>query len=248
MLLPAATLLAAALGASFTTPHRPADAPPRTHEIDGRTYVDHGLVAAGRLPADTVDFLGDTLGSFSSFAVASGSWRRRDDGSYEGVLWTLPDRGNNDPEAGVFFDDPARLERMRLHIAPGSVPMNFAYTLTAALLAGKHVLCEKPLTLNAAQAQSLFALARERGLLLAEAMWTRTLPFAQALRKTLADGRLGADVAAGRRGVLVTTGALPAGGSTRSTWPTSIRLGFGTQAVFQLMMSSGLRPWVRAMP
>ncbi len=54
------------------------------------------------------------------------------------------------------------------------------------------MLCEKPLTLNAAQAQSLFALARERGLLLAEAMWTRTLPFAQALRKTLADGRLGA--------------------------------------------------------
>ena len=74
----------------------------------------------------------------------------------------------------------------------GSIHPLHAQHIRAALLAGKHVLCEKPLTLNAAQAQSLFALARERGLLLAEAMWTRTLPFAQALCKTLADGRLGA--------------------------------------------------------
>ena len=130
MLLSAATLLAAALGASFTAPHRPADAPPRTHEIDGRTHVDHGLVAAGMLPADTIDFLGDTLGSFSSFAVAPGSWRRHDDGSYEGVLWTLPDRGNNDPEAGVFFDYPARLERLHLHIAPGGAEKAGTVALT----------------------------------------------------------------------------------------------------------------------
>ena len=54
----------------------------------------------------------------------------------------------------------------------GSIHPLHAQHIRAALLAGKHVLCEKPLTLNAAQAQSLFALARERGLLLAEAMWT----------------------------------------------------------------------------
>ena len=74
----------------------------------------------------------------------------------------------------------------------GSIHPLHAQHIRAALLAGKHVLCEKPLTLNAAQAQSLFALARERGLLLAEAMWARTLPFSQALRKALADGELGA--------------------------------------------------------
>ena len=73
----------------------------------------------------------------------------------------------------------------------GSIHPLHAQHIRAALLAGKHVLCEKPLTLNAAQAQSLFALARERGLLLAEAMWTRTLPSAQALRKTLADAAPG---------------------------------------------------------
>lgn len=33
----------------------------------------------------------------------------------------------------------------------------------AALAAGKHVLCEKPLVLTAEQAQELFDLARDRG-------------------------------------------------------------------------------------
>lgn len=66
----------------------------------------------------------------------------------------------------------------------GSIHPLHAQHIRAALLAGKHVLCEKPLTLNAAQAQSLFARRGSAALLLAEAMWTRTLPFAQALRKT----------------------------------------------------------------
>jgi len=73
------------------------------------------LLAAGMLDASTVDFLGDTLGSFSSFAVQPGTWQRTDEG-YKGVLWTLPDRGRNDPSAGLFYDYPARLERLQLQI------------------------------------------------------------------------------------------------------------------------------------
>lgn len=119
MSLLATALLAASLGVvSFTTPHVNHDAPPRTLETGGHRYVDQGLVAAGRLPAATLDFLGDTLGSFSSLAVARDSWKRNADGSYEGVLWTLPDRGRNDPGAGLFYDYPARLERLRMSISP----------------------------------------------------------------------------------------------------------------------------------
>ena len=60
-----------------------------------------------------------------------------------------------------------------------------------ALEAGKHVLLEKPFTLNAAEAKSLVALAQSRGLFLMEAMWTRFLPAMAALRGVIADGTLG---------------------------------------------------------
>lgn len=85
---------------------------PRSVEVGGKTYVDQGLVAAGSLPAGTIDFLGDTLGSFSSLAIEPGSWKREGD-TYTGVLWTLPDRGRNDPEHNVFFDYRGRLHRFR---------------------------------------------------------------------------------------------------------------------------------------
>ncbi|WP_404336236.1 esterase-like activity of phytase family protein [Sphingomonas sp. MMS12-HWE2-04] len=35
------------------------------------------------------------------------------------MLWTLPDRGRNDPAAKLFFDYPARLERFRIRFTPG---------------------------------------------------------------------------------------------------------------------------------
>lgn len=85
---------------------------PRSVDLGGKTYVDHGLVAAGSLPAGTIDFLGDTLGSFSSLMIEPGSWKREGD-TYTGVLWTLPDRGRNDPEHNVFFDYRGRLHRFR---------------------------------------------------------------------------------------------------------------------------------------
>ncbi|KIJ56295.1 hypothetical protein M422DRAFT_23584 [Sphaerobolus stellatus SS14] len=51
-----------------------------------------------------------------------------------------------------------------------------------ALQAGKHVLCEKPVTLNAAEAQTLVDLARSKKLLLVEGVWTRFFPLVQAFR------------------------------------------------------------------
>ena len=61
----------------------------------------------------------------------------------------------------------------------------------AALDAGKHVLCEKPLALSARQAQLMADRARARGRFLMEAMWSRFLPSYVALRDVLSSGRLG---------------------------------------------------------
>lgn len=60
-----------------------------------------------------------------------------------------------------------------------------------ALSHGKHALVEKAFTLNAAEAESLRALAAEKGLLVMEAMWTRYLPHMARIREIISDGALG---------------------------------------------------------
>jgi predicted dehydrogenase len=62
----------------------------------------------------------------------------------------------------------------------------------AALDAGKHVLCEKPLTINAREARELVRLAGERGLFLMEAVWTRFLPATRRALELIRDGEIGA--------------------------------------------------------
>lgn len=60
-----------------------------------------------------------------------------------------------------------------------------------ALEAGKPVLVEKPLAVNATQAAEIAALARTRGVFCMEAFWTFCLPKYDVLRQVLADGLLG---------------------------------------------------------
>ena len=60
-----------------------------------------------------------------------------------------------------------------------------------AFEAGKPVLCEKAFTLNAADAEHLVALAREKNLFLMEAMWMRCNPLVRRLQQLLASGELG---------------------------------------------------------
>jgi predicted dehydrogenase len=61
----------------------------------------------------------------------------------------------------------------------------------AAIEAGKHVLCEKPLTPTAEEASSLFELAEERGTVLMEAFMYRHHPKTRKLREICTGGRIG---------------------------------------------------------
>ncbi|KAJ5568125.1 hypothetical protein N7450_010611 [Penicillium hetheringtonii] len=54
-----------------------------------------------------------------------------------------------------------------------------------AIAAGKHVLCEKPFTLNAREAKVIFEAAREKGVFIAEAMWLRHRPLTLELQRLL---------------------------------------------------------------
>ncbi len=59
------------------------------------------------------------------------------------------------------------------------------------LEAGKAVLCEKPFTINAAEADELIAVAHRESIFLMEAMWMRFLPIVAQVRYWLAEGAVG---------------------------------------------------------
>ena len=56
---------------------------------------------------------------------------------------------------------------------------------------GKHVLCEKPFTVNAQQAKILVALAKKQQCFMMECVWTRFLPAIKHLSVLLAQGVIG---------------------------------------------------------
>ena len=61
----------------------------------------------------------------------------------------------------------------------------------AAIRSGKHVLCEKPMTTNAADARLLAALANGMDVFLMEALWTRFLPAIGKAKDWVQAGRIG---------------------------------------------------------
>ncbi|RDA94799.1 hypothetical protein CP533_4269 [Ophiocordyceps camponoti-saundersi (nom. inval.)] len=60
-----------------------------------------------------------------------------------------------------------------------------------ALRAGKNVLCEKALTVNASQARLLVETARARNLFFMEAVWTRFFPLSIKIREMISSGEIG---------------------------------------------------------
>lgn len=56
---------------------------------------------------------------------------------------------------------------------------------------GKNVLCEKAFTVNAKQAEELLGLAREKGVFVTEAIWTRYMPMLTTIKGVLSSGIIG---------------------------------------------------------
>ena len=73
-----------------------------------------------------------------------------------------------------------------------ATPHSFHYEhIKLCLENGKHVLCEKAFTINEKQAAEVFAMARQKGLLLTEAIWTRYMPMRKRLDDVLESKAIG---------------------------------------------------------
>lgn len=90
------------------------------------------------------------------------------------------------PSIDELFDDPA------VDIVYLTTPHNTHYRfMKQALMAGKHLLVEKSITLNSKELEEMMALAGERGLILAEAMTIYHMPLYKTLWETVSSGKLG---------------------------------------------------------
>lgn len=72
------------------------------------------------------------------------------------------------------------------------LPNNLHYEwVMKAIAAGKHVLCEKPLALNLKEAEEMYAAAKEKGVILAEAYAYLNSPYVKALKENIRSGIIG---------------------------------------------------------
>lgn len=86
----------------------------------------------------------------------------------------------------VYTDMESFLADPEINTVYVAVPNLLHYGMTrAALLAGKHVICEKPFTTRAAHAEELIAIAKAKGLFLIEAAPTSFLPNFEILQQEL---------------------------------------------------------------
>lgn len=139
-----------------------------------------GIMSTGNIAnafATGANFLGDAeiiaVGSRSqasadAFGAKHNIPRRYD--SYEALA--------NDPDVDVIYIGTPH-------------PFHAENTLLC-LNSGKHVLCEKPFTLNASESEICIQLAHEKGLFLMEAIWMRYIPAIVRLRELINNGVIGA--------------------------------------------------------
>lgn len=148
---------------------------------DGADTIGWGILATGKIartfatdlaltPGARLAAVGSrALDAAQAFADEYGDSATRAHGSYADLL--------TDPDVDVVY-----------------IATPHAFHLSgarAAFEAGKHVLCEKPLTLRAADAEEMVRLARHHDRFLMEAMWMACHPVIRELRQELATGRFG---------------------------------------------------------
>jgi predicted dehydrogenase len=107
----------------------------------------------------------------------------------------------NEATAAAFGDEFGIANRFNDYAAMLDSPIDAVYIGTPhvthfamardALIRGRHVLCEKPLGLDATEVRQLTDIARSSGVFLMEAMWMKFNPLMAALAETISAGEIG---------------------------------------------------------
>ncbi|KAL3194713.1 hypothetical protein MRX96_045971 [Rhipicephalus microplus] len=73
----------------------------------------------------------------------------------------------------------------------GSLHPDHFPTMKMLLAKGKHILCEKPLTMNRRDTEDICRMAKEKKLFLMEALWSRFMPTYKHMEELLQNGTIG---------------------------------------------------------
>lgn len=104
------------------------------------------------------------------------------------------EHGDNDTSAYGSYDQV--LQDPTVDVVYIAVPHSgHADLALKAISAGKHVLVEKPLTLNSAQTQQVITAAKAAKVFVMEAMWSRLLPVGSVISQVITSGLLGQIIA-----------------------------------------------------
>ncbi|MDJ0639695.1 MAG: Gfo/Idh/MocA family oxidoreductase [Paracoccaceae bacterium] len=138
-----------------------------------------GILGTGNIARSMAEALGKVPGA-QRHAVASRTYEKAQDFA---TRWEIPnaygsyDELLSDPKVGIVYV-----------ATPNACHKD---DILCALSAGKHVLCEKPMTLSAHDSETCFDAAEKAGLCLAEALWTAYFPAMQKAVYLVRSGAIG---------------------------------------------------------
>jgi predicted dehydrogenase len=142
--------------------------------------IRFGILGAARIAPDALIKAAHNVPEAQVVAIAARDPKRaREFAAANGIPRVLATYDDlvNDPDLDVIYNP-----------LPNS--LHCEWTI-AALRAGKHVLCEKPLASNAAEAERMARAADESGKILGEAFHYRYHPLADRIRTLMTDGTFG---------------------------------------------------------
>lgn len=140
-----------------------------------------GILSAGRISNDFVAAL-DSLPGSDHQVIAVAARKLSDAQSFAATF--------NIPKACEGYDGLANDKTINV-VYIGTINTKHLEAAKAMLDAGKHVLCEKPLTMNERESRELIEYAKSKKLFLMEAVWSRCFPVYKELKRILDAGEIG---------------------------------------------------------